>query len=113
MARLRPEDIKLSSGPNGAVTLKIKDKTHVIEASDLLRLSTILGNAAVDETKERNRFPVVQDIYLKPFDETGRALLHLQLSAGPVILSIDSNWLKALADAASAALEHSIPAGNG
>lgn len=112
MARLRPDDFTLKGRGDGSVTMRIKERTHVIEASDLHRLSTILGNAAVDEATEQARFPIVQDIHLKPFDETGNAFLRLELSAGPIIVSINHNLLQALAASAAAALEHSAPGGS-
>lgn len=113
MARLRDADIDVRPGPTGALTVRIKGKTHVVEAADLLEISNVLGNAAVDQLKDRRHLPAIQHIHLKGFDDTGQALLRIQYSAGAVTATIDHNWLNALAAAADAALEFSIPGGRG
>lgn len=112
MARLKPQDVKISTTATGDISFRIAGKLHIMSASDMLIVSNTLGNAAADMVTSVDRLPIVRDIMLKPFDQSGHAMLRLVLDQGPMHCVIDAHQLAGLAQASSAALEQASPLGS-
>lgn len=117
MAVLTTDDLEVIARGDGRVLLRApiggRRRDLIMEAEAAQRVGTVLANAGFDALGRDPGFPQVARVRLKPYDDSGCALLEFTLERGhgPLLLRISAEQITALAQIAQAALEFSKPAG--
>lgn len=113
MATLTTAQCALFSRSDGRIEMRLpvdgRTRTFVMTAEDAIKIGTGLVGGGADLIKEPVGIPQVDDIKLRPFDDTGQALLRIMLKGhgGEILVSIDARTLLSLSSIAAAALEFS------
>ena len=113
MAIVDIAEIQVGRAEGGRVRLAIKGKATILDREGASILSNMLGNLAAEMRHHNVDMAQVEQVFLLPFREDGKAALRFMTNIGPMIVAIDSENLRALSAAADAALEHAQIAGRG
>lgn len=117
MAVLQAEQVAVAMRSDGCVVMALpvgdRKRQIVFSAEAAQRVGSVLANAGFDALGHDPGFARVSMVRLRPYDQTGDAMLELTLDdfGGPVAVTLGPEVLLALAQAAQAALEFGHPAG--
>ena len=105
MAIIDCDDIIIAPHINGT-KITIAGRNFVLSPIDSIKFGNRISSCAVKNHRIPNaEFEAIESIDIKPYGESGTALLRFDSGHGPLHFVISAHWLRALSAAADAALE--------